>query len=557
MADEPAVTTEEATPVASAPRPRGLPVVTAWQVVLGVAGLVAGVLVLTGALLDLSGLAMWLVAGLMLALGAASTASAVWLSRGRHRGRATAMAADYVVFVAFALIALQNMGVFIGADTLGANFHNWAWLLLVIAIGWVANSQAHRFGSMENTVSVVGRWIMIGGAAALLLAVGLIPAIATFFVRLVELDVLVPAVIATVGAVAFWTLRRNDMGRFFRTTRDQEEAMDGYLFASPNVIGFLAFFAGPLLFSLFVSFTSWDGLTDIEWIGLENYQQIFSLQFTTIGDGQTAVDVLKEGYAEWFSVGDFVVGARDVVFWISMRNILVFGFIAVPLAVFPALVLASLLNTKLPGVKAFRAIYFVPAVAGVVGITLIWKQLLNSTVGFINYGISRTYDVINLVPGVDLGAPQPEWLSSSDVALFSVVIVFAWSVIGFNTVLFLAGMQGINESLYEAASIDGAGNWKKFWNITVPMLRPTTVFVVATTTILALQLFNEPFILFAPQLPPTGPNNATATPVVHLYQEAFQRFNQGYASAVAWVLFLLIFGITLLYFRRQREEGAA
>lgn len=557
MADAPAGTTEEAPTVTSVPRPRLLPAATAWQVVLGVAALIGAALVVIGALLDLSGLALWLVAGLLFILGAASTASARWMVGARHRGRATAMTADYVVFVAFALIALQNMGVFVGADSLGANFHNWAYLLLVVAIGWLASSQAHRFGSMERTVATVGRWIMIGGAAALLLAVGVIPAIGTFFVRLVEPEVLVPAVIATVAGAAFWTLRRDEMGRYFRTTRDQDEAMDGYLFASPNVIGFLAFFAGPLLFSLFVSFTSWDGLTDLDWIGFENYQRIFSLQFTTIGDGQTAVDVLKEGYGEWFSVGDFVVGARDVVFWISMRNILVFGLVAVPLAVFPALVLAALLNTKLPGVKAFRAIYFVPAVAGVVGITLIWKQLFNATVGFINYGISRTYDVINLVPGLDLGAPQPEWLSSSDVALFSVVIVFAWSVIGFNTVLFLAGMQGINESLYEAASIDGAGNWSKFWNITVPMLRPTTVFVVATTTILALQLFNEPFILFAPQLPPTGPNNATATPVVHLYQEAFQRFNQGYASAVAWVLFLLIFGITLLYFRRQREEGAA
>jgi multiple sugar transport system permease protein len=124
---------------------------------------------------------------------------------------------------------------------------------------------------------------------------------------------------------------------------------------------------------------------------------------------------------------------------------------------------------------------------------------------------------------------------------------------GFNAVLFLAGMTGIPGSLYEAADIDGANWWRKFRNITMPMLRPTTFFVVATTTILGLQIFTEPFILMGPQLPPSGPSNSTLTPVVQLYQEGFQRFNQGYASALAWVLFLFIFAITLTYFWRQRR----
>jgi multiple sugar transport system permease protein len=127
--------------------------------------------------------------------------------------------------------------------------------------------------------------------------------------------------------------------------------------------------------------------------------------------------------------------------------------------------------------------------------------------------------------------------------------------IGFNTVLFVAGMQGIPGSLYEAADIDGASTWTRFARITVPLLRPTTVYVVTTTTILALQMFNEPFILNAPQLPPNGPNNATLTPVIYLYQKAFQQFEQGYASAIAWALFAVIFAITLIYFRRQGDEG--
>jgi len=326
---------------------------------------------------------------------------------------------------------------------------------------------------------------------------------------------------------------------------------------SPNLFGFAAFFAFPLLFSLFISFTAWDGLTDITWLGPDNFVKIFSLQFVTVGTGQAASDVLKFGYSELARFGSLIVGARDPAFWIALKNIAFFAVTAVPLAVIPALGLAALLNSKVPGMKLFRAIYFIPSVAGVLGVALIWKQLYNASVGFINYGLERLFALVSLLPGVQVSAPQPAWLSSASVALWSIVIFFAWYTVGFNTVLFLAGMQGISGSLYEAAEIDGASPWQKFRKITVPMLAPTTFFVVATTTILALQVFTEPFILMGPQLPPSGPSNATLTPVVHLYQEGFRRFNQGYASALAWVLFMVIFGITLLYFRWQRKSEEA
>ncbi len=186
--------------------------------------------------------------------------------------------------------------------------------------------------------------------------------------------------------------------------------------------------------------------------------------------------------------------------------------------------------------------------------TLIWKQLFNSTVGYLNFMILEVTEWLNSLIGTGWEAPQPQWISDDSIALIAVIILFVWQQIGFNTVLFLAGMQSIDGTLYEAADIDGAGPWRKLLNITVPMLRPTTVFVVATSTILALQLFNEPFILQSPS-PPSGPGNATLTPVVYLYQNAFQEFQIGYASAVAWALFILIFGITLLYFRRSGEDG--
>ena len=534
--------------------PRWFVPVVAGHSTVTIATLVAGVLVMTGSLWGLSGLGRWLVGLVLLAFAVVGILAVPDLLAHRHRGRAIGVMVFYLTTVVFGFAALQNMGVFVGLDALGDTFRNTAWVLLIVGLGWILITQSERFGTAAATVKRIGRWVAAIGAAWLLIGVGLLPAILEFFVRLVEFDVLIPFVIAIAAGVGFWMLRSDDAGLFFGTTRDQAEALDGILFASPNVLGFLAFFAGPLLFSLYVSFTSWDGLTDIQWIGLDNYARVFGLQLTSIGDGQLAGDVLKTNYQELLRFGDFILGARDRLFWVGLRNIVVFGLTAVPLAVIPALVLAAFLNQKLPGVKFFRAVYFIPSVAGVVGIALIWKQMYNATVGVINYGIIKVFDLINLLPGADFVAPQPEWLSNSRVALFSVVIVFAWQTIGFNAVLFLAGMQGISASLYEAASIDGAGAWAKFRRITVPMLRPTTLFVVATTTILALQLFNEPFILFSPQQQPSGPNNATLTPVVQLYQEGFQRFNQGFASALAWVLFAIIFGITIFYFRRQRED---
>jgi ABC-type sugar transport system permease subunit len=321
------------------------------------------------------------------------------------------------------------------------------------------------------------------------------------------------------------------------------------------VLGFLIFFAGPLLFSLFVSFTSWDAFGPKIWIGLDNYIRIFSLDIAHLASGsQPAGEVLKDGYNELFRLGDFVIGARDKLFWISIRNILVFAALAIPLAVAPALLLANILNSRIPGMKFFRAIYFIPSIAGVVGIALVWRQLFNATVGFINFFITKAVGFLDALPLITVQDPNIKWLSDSSTALIAVVIVFSWQMVGFNTVLYLAGLQGIPRDLYEAATIDGANTWQRFRYITIPMLTPTTFFVVASTSILALQLFTEPFIMFSPA---SGPNNATLTPVVYLYQQGFQRFSQGYASAVAWVLFGMIFVFTLAQFRRQRDADGA
>jgi ABC-type sugar transport system permease subunit len=241
--------------------------------------------------------------------------------------------------------------------------------------------------------------------------------------------------------------------------------------------------------------------------------------------------------------------------------------LAVPLSVGSALVLAVLIHTQYPGVKLFRAVFFVPSVAGVIGVTLIWKRLFNAQTGTINWVLGEWGERVNAIlpgdplperveigwlsdPSVPFGLPQVWWLPS--IALMTVVIVFSWAQFGFNTVLFSAGLQSISKELYEAAELDGANAWRRFTRITIPQLRNTTFYVVATTSILAMQLFDIVWILTDP---PGSPDNATQTPVLHLYSKGFQESRQGYASAVAWVLFVLIMGLTIIQFQRQNEQA--
>lgn len=537
-------------------QPSWLIAVVIWQVIVAIGAVALAIGMITGAVFELREVGLWLAVAMAVIVAIAALYTVPLLLGHRNRGRTAATLLQYTLLVLATVAALQVMGVFRGIDALANNFReSWYWSLIVL-VGWFIYSQADRFKTAESTIKQIGKWLAIGGGVILALALGAIPGVIEFARRLVEPDVLVLAVFAAICGGAFWLLRRHAATELFNTTFDEAEAVDGYLFVSPNVFGFLAFFAFPLAFSLFVSFTAWDGLTEITWLGFDNYIKIFSIQFVSLDAGQAASDALSAGYSQAFRFGDIVMGARDPNFWVGFRNILFFALVAIPLATFPALFLAALLNSKIPGMKVFRAVYFIPYVAGLLGVLLIWKQLYNASIGFINYGILRFFDLINVIPGVNLTAPQPEWLSDPKFAMWSIILFFAWFMTGYNAVLFVAGMQGIPFSLYEAAEIDGASWWKKFRNITVPLLRPTTFFVVATTTILGLQIFTEPFVLMGPQLPPSGPNNSTLTPVVQLYQEGFQRFNQGYASALAWVLFIFIFGVTLIYFWRQRRAEA-
>lgn len=285
------------------------------------------------------------------------------------------------------------------------------------------------------------------------------------------------------------------------------EAIDAYSMLLPTILGVVIFFAVPLGISFYLSFTDARLARTPNFVGIENYLQVF----------------------------------RDRTFYQALWQTLLFSVATMILSTVPALILAVFLNEKLRGLAFFRALYFIPVVASVVAVSLLWRYLLNFDFGFVNYGLSL------------IGLPRIEWLTSIDWALISVVLVFSWKTIGYNMVIFLAGLQGIPRPLYEASSIDGATRWQQFLRITVPMLSPTTFFVLVTTLINCLQIFDVPFALGWTRSNTAGPADSMLSVVVHLYREGFITFRMGYASSLAWVLTLMILLITFVQFRMSNR----
>lgn len=526
------------------------------QAVITVAGGVALVaaLVLGPRGLALPAYALVLAIALAILLGAG--VSTLWTWRRRSRGRVLALVIDYLLFVGTFILLLHLSGVFIGfddlADVFGAGLPWLALGLLAFVLGYIVDAAAHR-PAVHRSIGIARAALLIVALAGFLLAIDAPRGAVALVSGLADPVLLFLALISAIllsFIVALWG--QAGRVRFGATLRDNE-VLDGFLLISPNFLGFLVFFAGPLLFSLYVSLTDWDAFSEPIFRGLQNYLDIFALQFIVLEDTSVIVPPgLEQGFTEFARVGPLAIAAKENLFWISLRNIIVFAIIAIPMAVAPALLLASLLNQKVRGIRVFRAIYFIPSVAGVVGIAIIWKQLLDQTVGWLNYLITTGVGFVNSTFGLAIVDPKIGWLSDPATALFIIAVVFAWTTVGFNAVLFLAGLQGIPADLYEAATIDGANRWQRFRNITLPSVSATTFFVVATTSILALQLFTEVFVLTSP---PGAPNNATLTPVIYLYNQGFQNFEFGFASAVAWVLFALIFAFTIVQYRRQRAEA--
>ncbi len=278
----------------------------------------------------------------------------------------------------------------------------------------------------------------------------------------------------------------------------------GYLFIAPWLIGFAIFTLGPFLVSLYLSFTEYSAGLAPEWIGFDNYHYMFS--------------------GLWTDAGDTLV-------WRSLFNTAYYAIFHVPLSLIFALLIAMLLNTKVHGQSIFRTLFYLPSVTSGVASAILWLWLLNPN-GLINFFLG----MIGIAPG-------PKWFGSTDWSMPALIIMSLWSI-GNIIIIYLAGLQGIPQHLYEAAIIDGAGLVQCFFYVTIPMLTPTIFFTTIIGLIGALQIFTPAFVITN-----GGPANSTLFYLLHLYRNGFQWFQMGYASALAWFLFVLILIASLIQFR--------
>lgn len=524
-------------------------------IALGVGGLVSRTQLLS------------LVHGIALAgavvVGFLSVVASIGIARRSHIGRAASLVVHYLLFIA-ALIGLASaLDLFKGLDVLADYAAEGVPFLMafVFMVGYALRTIELSERPVPRWRRRIGSAVMLVGGVGVALSLGLVTALLDWVAKLLRSpSALLWLALAVISVFLLRVMWRDPVAAWLGARRTHGEQLVGWLFLSPNLLGFLFFFAGPLLFSLYVSFTNWDAFNRRDWVGLENYARAFGLvvQPLRVPDQPASEALDVRTYSELMRVHlpgqSFLIGARDRLFWISLGNTLLFSALAVPLSVVPALFLAVLLNMRLPGMRLYRTLYFIPSVAAVVGVALIWQWMYNSQVGWINYFITEGINFINALLGTDIPDPQIRWLADSSYALLSVVIMSAWQWIGFNTVLFLAGLQTIPRELYEAATVDGANPRQQFFHITLPLLAPTTFYVLVTASIQALQVFDQVFIISNGT---GGPGTSTLTMTLNLYQNGFQSFRQGYASALAWILFVVIFLFTLFQFRRQRKASSA
>lgn len=281
------------------------------------------------------------------------------------------------------------------------------------------------------------------------------------------------------------------------TPRARREALVFYLCVAPWLIGFVIFVAYPMFRSLYLSFTRYPIGRDPVWSGLANLEQL-------LADGD---------------------------FWQSLKVTVLYVIGSVPGRTVIAIGIAMLLAQKIRGVNFWRTVYFLPSVVSAVAIAVLWFYVFNPEYGLVNTVLAA------------IGIQGPGWVFSQDWALPSLILMSWWTV-GGEVVIYLAGLKGIPQVLYEAVEIDGGGPWAKFRHVTLPMLSPVIFFNIVLGFIGAFQVFEGPLVLTN-----GGPNKATLTYMLNLYQEAFRYGNFGYASALAWVLFLIIMALTLLTIR--------
>lgn len=297
-----------------------------------------------------------------------------------------------------------------------------------------------------------------------------------------------------------WDAQRTRVSWWSRLMNN--ENVVGYLFVAPLIVGLIVFTYGPVIASFALSFTKGDYISTPKFIGLDNYSALLD----------------------------------DKLFWQSLRNTLFYVVGVVPAGMVLSLLLALAMNQKLRGIVFFRTIFFLPTISSSVAISLMWLWIYNPEFGALNFMLKQ------------FGVKGPAWLSSPEWAMPAVMIMATWRGLGYNMLIYLAGLQGVPDVFYEAAEIDGAGAWAKFWNITVPLLSPTTFMLLILGLIGAFQVFEYTYVMTQ-----GGPVYATLTLVLHVYNNAFRSFQMGYASALAYVLFFILLGLTAFQFRMQKR----
>jgi multiple sugar transport system permease protein len=289
-----------------------------------------------------------------------------------------------------------------------------------------------------------------------------------------------------------------------RLSRENRSRLTALAFLTPNLLGFLVFTMIPIVVGIGMSFFRWDGANEPVFIGLANFSRMFT-------DSK-------------------VLNSLFVTF--------LYTALTVPITIVLSLLIASLLTANIRFSTLYRSIFFFPYIASVVAVAIVWQFLYHAEMGPINESL-RSIGIIN----------PPRWTSSKDTALVAVAIMNTWRSVGYYMVLYIAGIVSIPSVYYEAAVVDGANIWQKFRHITLPMLSPTTFFIVIISIINSFQSFTPIYVMTG-----GGPGTATQVLVFRIYEEAFVLSNFGYASAMAFVLFLIILGFTIFQFRWQEKQ---
>lgn len=275
----------------------------------------------------------------------------------------------------------------------------------------------------------------------------------------------------------------------------------GYFFLAPTIIGLLVFWAMPMLYSLLLSFTEWNIINPPKFIGPQNYVEM----------------------------------VKDPLVIKSLQVTLYYTVLAVPAINIATLFLASLLNSKIKGMSFYRTALYIPSIVPAVAASALWMFILNPASGIANTILKA------------IGLPTSNWLFDTKTVIPSLVLIAVWSS-GNTIVIYLAGLQGLPTELYEAATVDGAGTFRKFWNITLPLLSPVVFYNIIITIINCMQTFSQGYIMTK-----GGPNNASLFYMLHLYNTAFKNQQMGYACAMAWLLFVLIGILTVINFAASKK----